>query len=120
MTIKTIDITSIVKRTNEKVELLKAWENIKVRLNFYWNSHGKRILWNDSVKEQKNYSKANVRIEKFSFTEHFEYTGPQDFETWRLYINDRLIAGDVTNFRWVEDEDGIVRSCSIKLDCGWG
>ena len=119
MTLETVGTVKLA-RTNEQTEVLKEWDNIRVRLNFYWNAHGKRILWNDSVEEQKNYSRAKVRIEKYSFTENYEYSGSHDFEVWRLYVNDRLIAGDVTHFRWTEDEDKVVKSCSIKLDCGWG
>ena len=107
-------------RTNEKVEVLEDVKGVKVKLDFFWNSHGKRINWNHNVTEQKNYSSADVRLERYSFTENYEYSGSHDFETIRLFINGKQIAGDVWYAKGTLDDNDEVCSMRFKLDCGWG
>jgi hypothetical protein len=118
MECKTITIKT--SRKNENREVLFEAKGVKLKLDFYWNAHGQRINWNKNVDARKNYSKADVRVERYTFTQTFEFSGDTDFETFQLFVNGELIEGDVTNWTWWTDENDVPERYHIKLDCGWG
>ena len=109
-----------ITRTNEVKETLIEASGVGLKLDFFWNSHGRRINWNKSVDLQKSYKSVDIRLERYSFTETYEYSGSHDFETLRLYINGTLVEGDVFKWTWWEDEDHNPLRYNFKIDCGWG
>lgn len=110
---------NISTRSNEVLETLLELKNVTVKCDFFWNSHGKRILWNTHTKERKSWKCASVKIEKYTFTETYS-SGSYDFETWRLWVDDKLIAGDIFQYRTTVDEQDNPVAIHIKSDIGWG
>jgi hypothetical protein len=113
-------ITIRTSRKDESREILFEAKNVSLKLDFYWNAHGKRINWNKNVKVQKNYSKVDIKVERYVFTQVFESIEDTTFETLQLFVNGKLVEGDVVKWTWWEDDNGVPERYNIKLDCGWG
>ena len=102
------------KRTNEVTEVLGDFKDINLKVDYFWDSHGKLIKW----AEPTSWSGANVKIRKYSFTENLggkEY----DFETIQLWVNNKLIAGDVIDCKLkLDGNTGSTLYCRVTV--GWG
>lgn len=116
MEIKTISLET--KRTNEVTELLGDFKDINLKVDYFWDSHGKLINWTKYVKEPTSWSGVNVKIRKYSFTENMggrEY----DFETKQLWVNNKLIAGDLIDCKLkLDGSTGSTLYCKVAV--GWG
>ena len=113
---KTISLETV--RTNEVTEILGDFKNVKLKVDYFWDSHGKLINWNESVKEPTAWSDVNVQIKKYSFTEKM-FDSEYDFETRQLWVNDKQIAGDVIDCKLrLDGETGRTLYCRVAV--GWG
>jgi hypothetical protein len=101
------ELTSIsleTNRINEKKELLQSFSAVDVQVDYFWDSYGSYVNWNNHTIAPKTWSDANVQIVLYSFTTVFPSTGNSyDFETNQLVINDKVVSGDLID-------------CTVKLD----
>ena len=116
MEIKTIPFETT--RTNEVTEILGDFKSINLEVDYFWDSHGKLVNWNDSIKEPTSWSNVNVQIKKYSFTEKM-FDSEYDFETRQLWVNNRLLAGDVIDCKLkLDGKTGSTLYCRVAV--GWG
>lgn len=116
MEIKTISFETT--RTNEVTEILGDFKNVNLKVDYFWDSHGKLVNWNDSVGEPTSWSDVNVQIKKYSFTEKM-FDSEYDFETRQLWVNGKQIAGDVIDCKLKLDvKTGNTLYCRVAV--GWG
>lgn len=116
MEVKAVSLET--KRTNEVTEILGDFKNINLKVDYFWDNHGKLINWNDSVEEPTSWSKVDVKIRKYSFTEKM-LDNEYDFETLQLWVNNKLIAGDVIDCK-VKLVGETVKALYCKVTVGWG
>jgi hypothetical protein len=105
-------------RTNEKTTILEDYKDIILKVDYFWDSHGKLIKWNESVAEPTYWSGVDVQIQKYEFTEHL-LNRDFDFEVHQLVVNGKLIAGDVYSHREKTDFTGVT-TVTCKVVVGWG
>jgi hypothetical protein len=103
-------------RTNEKATTLQEFEDINVRVDYFWvDKEGKLINWNDQVDLPVGWLHANVRMDLQEFTETFESSGEaKDFKIMKLYINDSFI-GELLGADIKEAEHGEVLKCAVAV-----
>lgn len=105
------------KRTNEHTVIVDEFNNVDLEVGYYWDNHGKLVEWSDCVEDPKFWSKADVQIKRYSFTESL--LGKSfDFEMLQLVVNGKLISGDVIKYFLEEDKTGPLLKCFITV--GWG
>ena len=116
MEIKTVEIT--LTRTNEKTETLLDCKDVILKVDYFWDSHGKLVLWNDRVEEPTYWSKADVEIRKYSFTEHL-MDRDFDFDFRQLWVNGKQVNGDVINCKVTTDFLDVT-TVYCRVSVGWG
>ena len=106
-----------VTRTNEKKVVVSAYTDVILKVDYFWDSHGKLILWNDSVEDPTFWSHADIERIKYTFTE--KLLGKEfDFEMHQLKVNGKIISGDCVNiFPEYEDSQLVIRAWVVV---GWG
>jgi hypothetical protein len=105
------------KRTNELTTVVGDFKDVDLKVEYYWDNHGKLINWTDCVEDPNFWSKADVQIKRYSFTENL--LGKSfDFEMLQLVVNGRMISGDVIKYFLEEDKDGTLLKCFVTV--GWG
>ncbi len=105
-------------RINEHKVCLAAFEHVNVQVNYFWDSHGKLVNWNDATESPTSWTDAKVEIYRYSFTECL-LGKTFDFQTDQLYINDKIISGDLFNYNKETDFDSkTTLTCSVIV--GWG
>lgn len=107
----------LMKRTNEKIETLMTIEKASLKVDYFWNHHGKLIDWNEYVCYPFEWSNANVNISKVSFTQEISEHA-FDFEATQLAVNNYKLGGDVVEIN-VELEDNTIK-IYCKVVVGWG
>lgn len=107
-----------VSRTNVKSEVLAEYENVILKVDYFWNSHGKLVLWNDCVEDPTYWSMANVKIVSYSFTEHL-LNRDFDFDFRQLWVNGKQISGDVMSCKIKTDFIGAT-TIYCRVAVGWG
>ena len=113
----TIDGIS-VSRTNEQKEVLADFKNVILKVDYFWDSHGTLVLWNDCVEDPTYWSKADVQIVKYSFTEHL-LNRDFDFDFRQLWVNGKQVSGDVINCKVKTDFIGVT-TIYCRVAVGWG
>lgn len=116
METKTVELA--LTRTNEKTETFAEYKDVILKVDYFWNSHGKLINWNECVEEPTYWSKAHVQIQKYSFTEHL-MDRDFDFEVHQLLVDGKHIAGDVMSHKATTDFLGVT-TVYCKVAVGWG
>ena len=101
-----IKLNNVLIKTRK---VFKRFDSTDVKIQYYWSTGKDLIEWNNTNRYQFFWSKADVRIDSFEFT--------NNFETYRLYINDELVEGDLLEVNVEELEDRTVVHC--KLIIGW-
>lgn len=82
--VETEEISKVVKIDNKVFP--------KVKLNFYWDSHGKLIPWeNDDNKKSVMFNNAKVLLEEVTTRWFFSKDNYTDWSEWRVTINDERI-----------------------------
>jgi len=107
-----------VTRTNEKRETLGAWWGVNVKVNYYWDNHGKLIDWNEHVEAPTSWTDAMATIEVYSFTECL-INNTHDFRVVRLHVDNKLVPGELVNCIAKVDGNGKV-TLHCKVVAGWG
>lgn len=116
METKTVELA--VTRTNEKTETFAEYKDVILKVDYFWDSHGNLINWNECVEEPTFWSKADVQIQKYSFTEHL-LNQDFDFEVHQLIVNGKQIAGDVMSHKATTDFLGVT-TVYCRVAVGWG
>lgn len=116
MKVKTVALET--KRTNEVTEILGDFQNINLEVDYFWDNHGKLINWNDCVEEPTTWSGTDVKIRKYSFTEKL-LDNEYDFEAKQLWVNSKLIAGDVIDYK-IKPDSGTGSTLYCRVAVGWG
>ena len=105
-------------RIKDQTMTVRVFRNVSLKINYYWDSHGELINWNNLVQTPTFWSKANVQIRRHSFTEVL-LNKLFDFTEDQLVVNDRLIPGDLINYIVDTDTDGnVLVTCDLAI--GWG
>lgn len=107
-----------ITRTNEKTETFAEYKDVILKVDYFWDSHGKLFNWNECVEEPTFWSKVDVEIRKYSFTEHLRNQA-FDFEVHQLWVNGKLISGDVISYKAKTDFLGVT-TVHCKVAVGWG
>lgn len=98
-------------RTNEKTTTLQEFEDINVKVDYFWVTDDKLVNWNDQVELPAGWLHAKVKIDLLEFTETFENTDKaMDVKIQRLYINEEFI-GELISIGIVE---GIMK-CAVAV-----
>lgn len=106
-----------VTRINEKKEVVSEYTDVILKVDYFWDSHGKLVPWNDSVEDPTFWSHAKVRRIKYSFTE--KLLGKEfDFEMHQLEVNGKIISGDCVNIFLDQIDNQLVVKCWVTV--GWG
>jgi hypothetical protein len=118
------ELTSIsleTNRINEKKELLQSFSAVDVLVDYFWDSNGNYINWNNHTIAPKTWSDANVQIILYSFTTVFPSTrNSYDFETNQLVINDKVVAGDLIDCIVKLDPANNKTCLYCRVAVGWG
>lgn len=92
----------------------KVWEfEGKVRIKYYWDSHGKLSPFETSSCKNRTLS-GKFYIEEVEVEEEFKYSGPIKFVSDTLYCNGQEVEGEAYKWSWGE------KSGTVSLVCGWG
>ena len=107
-----------ITRTNEKREVLVEYKNVILKVDYFWDSHGDLVLWNEHVEEPTYWSGVDVQIVSYTFTEHL-LGRDFDFETHQLCVDGKQISGDVINCKIQTDFIGVA-TVNCRVTVGWG
>ena len=83
---ETISFEDEMKEISRTTKLDRNVE--KVKLNFYWDSHGKLVPWEVDGKTSKTYNSVHVKLEEI--VQQFQIDDgckPIDFTFWDVKIN---------------------------------
>lgn len=101
-------------RTNEKKETIQKFDNIDLKVEYFWDSHGKLIKWKESADEWTN---VNVEIILYSFTENIA-DNSYDFENRQLVVDGKVISGDLHDATINKSGNKTTLYCRVVV--GWG
>ena len=104
-------------RTNEKKETLQKFNNIDLKVDYFWDSHGKLIDWNESVDSPTEWSNVDVEIILYSFTENLSGT-TYDFVNRQLVVDGKVISGDL--LKATINKSGNKTTLHCRMVVGWG
>lgn len=107
-----------VCRTNECKEVFAEYNNVILKVDYFWNSHGELINWNENVEDPTFWSSVDVKLQKYTFTEHL-LNRDFDFEVHQLLVDGKLIGGDVISHKVTKDFLG-VETVYCRVAVGWG
>ena len=112
----TLNTEDLFKEISRKVSTLIKKENVKVKVSYYWDSHGKLVSWDVDGKHTQTFN-GNAEIKKTELVREWTYGGRQNEEYWDLFVNDKKIDnGDVQSYSYNPNTN----TMSIKMICGWG
>ena len=108
-----------MSRTNEKRTTLHEYEDVSVKVNYFWASKEDGLVPLDNeVNLPGGWIHSKVRIDLLEFTEHFEELGrTMDFKTLQLYINDDFI-GELVDVREEDTANAKLIKCSVIVGAG--
>lgn len=105
-------------RTNEKRTTIHEWDDINVKVNYFWAEDDKMVKCNDQVPLPIGWLHAKVRIDLLEFTENFEGLGiSHDFHISQLYINDEFI-GELFEVKMENSEVSTYLRCDVVIGAG--
>lgn len=105
-------------RTNEKRTTLHEWDDMNVKVRYFWAEDDKMTNCTDSVELPVGWLHAKVRLDLLEFTETFENLGlTKDFQASQLYINEEFI-GEVFEVTIKEGEKAPYLLCDVIIGCG--
>lgn len=105
-------------RTNEKRTTLHEWDDVNVKVNYFWAADDKMIRWDDQVTLPAGWLHAKVRIDLLEFTENLEGLGiSHDFHISQLYINDEFI-GELFDVKMENGEASTYLKCEVVVGAG--
>ena len=110
-------VTLETSRTNEKKETLQKFNNVDLKVDYFWDSHGTLINWNESVNSPTEWTNVNVEIILYSFTENFSDTA-YDFVNRQLVVNGKVISGDLLDGTINKFGNKTTLHCRVVV--GWG
>ena len=100
-------------RTNEKTTPLQEFDDINIRVDYFWATDDKLVNWNDQVDLPIGWLHAKVKIDLLEFTEVFEELDKTfDAKVQRLYINEEFI-GELIGIDVVKGETGYIFKCAV-------
>ena len=108
-----------MSRTNEKRTTLQDFEDISVKVNYFWASKEDGLVpWDTEVTLPNGWLHAKARVDLLEFTECFEELGKtMDFKTLQLYVNDEFI-GELVSAHEEETKVGMLLKCSVVVGAG--
>lgn len=80
-------------------EVLFEKDAVTIKVEFFWDSHGKMFPFDGGPKHKKTFSKktAAVKIEKVTF----KYNDiAHTFESWNLYVDGVRFEAEVSKFHY--------------------
>lgn len=107
-----------ITRTNEQTEVFAEYKDVILKVDYFWNSHGELINWNEHVEEPTFWSGVDVQIQKYTFTERL-LERDFDFEVHQLLVNGKHISGDVISHKAKTDFLGVT-TVYCRVAVGWG
>lgn len=82
--------------TSKTEKTLFESENINLKINFFWDSHGKMIPWELDGKKSMSRKNASVKIVEVKQT--YDITGDSVFTSWVVYVNGSFVSGDIARY----------------------
>lgn len=105
-------------RTNEKRTTVHEWDDVNVKVDYFWAEDDKMIKCNDQVPLPIGWLHAKVRVDLLEFTENFEGLGiTKDFRASQLYINDEFI-GELFDIQLEAGETSTYLKCEVIVGAG--
>lgn len=114
--VKEFNMDELCKLVSKKETTLFKKDNIKVRVSYFWDSHGKLVKWDIDGKHSKTFN-GNAEITKLELVRDWKYGGKMNEEYWKLSINGEKINGDVYSYSYYNPETNTI---NVKMICGWG
>lgn len=105
-------------KKEDNLDILMTFENANVFVDYYWDSHGKEVNWNEHVNKPTVWTKASVKIGLLRVSQQV-LDKTFEFESKQLIVDGERISGDVTEVKAELDEDGILE-VFCKVTVGWG
>ena len=102
---------------SETFKTLYEGDNMNVKINYYWDSHGDlhRFPFHDKYSETRHAKR--VKLEEHTTVERF--VKEVELTSWRLYIDDERQPFDVYAYSIVEYDDNTSKMI-VKAVVGWG
>jgi len=104
------------KELSRKDTVLFQKDNIKVKVKYYWDSHGRLVPWHGDNEKQSETYKGNVEITKKEIVREYKYGGIHNEEYWNLRVNGKEFSADVKSYNYNPGTNVV----KVKLICGWG
>ena len=105
-------------RTNEKRTTIHEWDDINVKVNYFWAEDDKMVKCNDQVPLPVGWLHAKVRIDLLEFTENLDGLGiSHDFHISQVYINDEFI-GELFEIKMEEGASSTYLRCDVVIGAG--
>jgi len=105
-------------RTNEKRTTVHEWDDINVKVNYFWAENDKMIKWEGQVPLPTAWLHAKVRVDVLEFTENFESLGlSKDFRASQLYINNEFI-GELFDIQMEAGASSTYIRCDVVIGAG--
>lgn len=102
----------------DNLNILMTFENANVFVDYYWDSHGKEVNWNEYVDKPTVWTNASVKIGALKIQQQV-LDKMFDFEVKQLIVDGERIGGEVTSVKAELDEEGILEVC-CNVTVGWG
>lgn len=108
-----------MSRTNEKRTTLQEYEDVNVRVDYFWASKEDGLIPLDGgVALPGGWLHAKARIDLLEFTETFDNIDKTiDFKTLQLYINSEFI-GELADVQEEDTARGKVIKCYVVVGAG--
>ena len=110
-----INMDELCKVVSKKETTLFKKDDIKIRVSYFWDSHGKLVKWDRDGKHSKTFN-GNAKITQIELVRDWKYGGIMNEEHWNLNINGEKIDGDVYGYSYNPNSNIL----NLKLVCGWG
>lgn len=105
-------------RTNEKRTTIHEWDDINVKVNYFWAEDDKMVKCNEQVPLPVGWLHAKVRIDLLEFTEDLDGLGiSHDFHISQVYINDEFI-GELFEVKMEEGASSTYLRCDVVIGAG--
>lgn len=105
-------------RTNEKRTIIHEWDDVNVKVDYFWAEDDKMIKYNDQVPLPIGWLHAKVRVDLLEFTENFESLEiTKDFRVSQLYINGEFI-GELFDIQMEAGEVSTYLKCEVIVGAG--
>ena len=112
-------ITVTQKVLREERRVIYEANNVKVKINYFWDSHGNLVPFKRKNKYTETINADRVKVEEVHrvFDEKDDYI--DEIQEWNLYINDEDMHVEVESLSEVRKNNELEKII-VKAIVGWG